>query len=346
VTCRVDATSLPSSASTKAGDNVSLTIRRFHYAGAANGGVSRTTTRDTEVHWICAGRQRYEVDARAPSIHAAWHGRYQLAAEQRAVVLDDEVFLVLNAGHSLTGNFRRGVAGRALGIYFSPDLLAQAFDVIGRNADLILGPSSDGERPLFLEHVRTRNPAITSVLRFIAHHIEHGIEESLWYEEHVTLLLERVLRNEADIGRQVSALTRARLRTRREMYQRVARVTDLIHSAYEQPLTLRELADAARWSMFHMLREFKAVHGESPYEYLQRRRTEAAVRLLQATDLAVAEIAERVGFDDRSTLVRRLRRYHGIGPRELRALAQAEGEVAPLRSSVAQRFSQEVVSVR
>ena len=84
--------------------------------------------------------------------------------------------------------------------------------------------------------------------------------------------------------------------------------------------------------MFHMLREFKVVHGQSPYEYLQRRRTEAAVRLLQSTDLAVAEIADRVGFDDRSTLVRRLHRYHGIGPRELRALAQRpEGDVAPRR---------------
>ena len=242
--------------------------------------------------------------------------------------------------------FRRGVAGRALGIYFSPDLLAQAFDVIGATRNLNPGPSSDGERPLFLEHVRYAQSRdhLGAALHRAPHRAWH--RGAALVRRACYLLLERVLRNEADIGRQVSALTRARVRTRREMYQRVARVTDLIHSAYEQPLTLRELADAARWSMFHMLREFKAVHGESPYEYLQRRRTEAAVRLLQSTDLAVAEIAERVGFDDRSTLVRRLRRYHGIGPRELRALAQAEGEVAPLRGSVAQRFSQEVVSVR
>ena len=301
-----------------------MTIRRFHYTGAANGSPPKSPTRDTEVHWICAGRNRYEVDARVPSIHAAWHGRYQMVVDQRAVALDDEVFLVLNAGHSLNGGFRRAAAGRALAIYFSPELFAQAFDAIGANAETILAPSSDGERPLFHEHVRPRHSAIASVLRFIAHHIEHGIDEPLWYEEHVALLLERVLRNEADIGRHVAALTRARARTRREMFQRVARVTDLIHSAYEQPLSLHELAGAARWSMFHMLREFKAVHGQSPYEYLQRRRTEAAVRLLQSTDLAVAEIADRVGFDDRSTLVRRLRRYHGVGPRELRALAHGD----------------------
>jgi AraC family transcriptional regulator len=308
---------------------VSLTIRRFQFAGAPYGNVpSRSPTRETEVHWVIAGRSRYEVDARVPSIHAAWHGRYSLSVDQRSIALDDEVFLVLNSGHALNGSFRRSTAGRALAIYFSPELLAQAFESIGRNADAILGPTAEGEseRPLFFEHIRTRHRAIASVMRFIAHHLEHGIEEPLWYEEHVLLLLERMLRNEADTGRQVTALTRARERTRREMFQRVARVTDLIHSAYEQPLTLPELASAARWSMFHMLREFKAVHGLSPHEYLQRRRTEAAMRLLQGSDLAVAEIAERVGFDDRSTLIRRLRRYHGLGPRELRALARTAGE--------------------
>jgi AraC-like DNA-binding protein len=308
---------------------VSLSIRRFQFAGATHGNAApRAPTRDTEVHWIAAGRARYEADARVPSIHAAWHGRYSLSVDQRSIALDDEVFLVLNSGHALNGGFRRCTSGRALAIYFSPELLAQAFESIGRNADAILAPADAGEteRPLFFEHIRARHRAIASVMRFIAHHLEHGIEEPLWYEEHVLLLLERMLRNEAETGRQVTALTRARERTRREMFQRVARVTDLIHSAYEQPLTLSELASAARWSMFHMLREFKAVHGLSPHEYLQRRRTDAAVRLLQGSDLAVAEIAERVGFDDRSTLIRRLRRYHGLGPRELRVLARSAGE--------------------
>jgi AraC-like DNA-binding protein len=308
---------------------VSLTIRRFHFAGALNGSVPpRSATRETEVHWIVAGRSRYEVDARVPSIHAAWHGRYSLSVDQRSIALDDDVFLVLNSGHTLNGGFRRAAAGRALAIYFSPELLTHAFETIGRNADAILGRGAEGEgeRPLFFEHIRTRHRGIASVMRFIAHHLEHGIDEAPWYEEHVVLLLERMLRNEVDTSRQVTTLTRARERTRREMFQRVARVTDLIHSAYEQPLTLPELATAARWSMFHMLREFKSVHGLSPHEYLQRRRTEAAVRLLQTSDLAVAEIAERVGFDDRSTLIRRLRRYHGLGPRELRTLARMEGE--------------------
>jgi hypothetical protein len=67
------------------------------------------------------------------------------------------------------------------------------------------------------------------------------------------------------------------------------------------------------------------VHGISPYEYLQRRRTQSAARLLCSTDLAVAEIAERTGFHVR-TLVRRLRRSRGLGARALRMLAHETTE--------------------
>jgi AraC family transcriptional regulator len=69
------------------------------------------------------------------------------------------------------------------------------------------------------------------------------------------------------------------------------------------------------------MREFKAVHAISPFEYLQRRRTQTASRLLCSTDLSVAEIAERTGFHVR-TLVRRLHRSRGVGARALRTQSQ------------------------
>ena len=116
---------------------------------------------------------------------------------------------------------------------------------------------------------------------------------------------------------------------RRETFTRLARVTDLIHSCYDRPLTIDELAEAAHWSRFHMMREFKAVHGISPYEYLQRRRTQTAARLLCSTELSVAEIAERTGFHERSTLVRRLRRSRGLGARALRMLAHDGARTQP-----------------
>jgi AraC-like DNA-binding protein len=145
-------------------------------------------------------------------------------------------------------------------------------------------------------------------------------DDPLWYEEQVSFLLPRLLGLEVALARTVDGLTHMKSWKRRETFVRLARVTDLIHSCYERALTIEELAGAAHWSRFHMMREFKAVHGISPYEYLQRRRTQVAARLLCSTDLSVAEIAERTGFHVR-TLVRRLRRSRGLGARALRTLA-------------------------
>jgi AraC family transcriptional regulator len=159
------------------------------------------------------------------------------------------------------------------------------------------------------------------VMRYIAHHISTGVDDPQWYEEQVSFLLRRLLGHEVALVRTVNAMTHMKSWKRRETFMRIARVTDLIHSCYERPLTIDELSAAAHWSRFHMMREFKAVHALSPYEFLQRRRTQTATRLLCTTDLSVAEIAERTGFHER-TLVRRLRRSRGIGARALRTLAQ------------------------
>jgi AraC family transcriptional regulator len=81
---------------------------------------------------------------------------------------------------------------------------------------------------------------------------------------------------------------------------------------------LSDMARAAYLSRHHFLRLFKHVHDVTPHEYLQRKRTSVAARLLRSSQLAVEEIVKQVGFDSRSTLFRAMRRFHGVTPRECR----------------------------
>ena len=278
----------------------------------------------TEIRWLPAGRAVPETIASVPSVHAAWNGSYSLCVDGHAALkLEDEVFVALNAGHTLTTRGRRDPSACLLSVYFSPDLLEKALEALApADRDLLIACSHDGPFRLF-EHVRDSDRSLASVMRYIAHHASTGIDDPQWYEEQVSFLLRRLLGHEVSLARGVSNMTHMKSWKRRETFMRLARVTDLIHACYERPLTIEELAEAAHWSRFHMMREFKAVHGISPYEYLQRRRTQSAVRLLCSTDLSVAEIAERTGFHVR-TLVRRLRRDRGLGARALRMLAQEE----------------------
>ena len=276
----------------------------------------------TQIRWSPAGRAVPDTIAGVPSVHAAWNGSYSLSIDGHAPLkLEDEVFLALNAGHVLTARGRRDSNASLLSVYFAPDLLTQAFDSLPpAERDLLTACSQENSFRLF-EHVRDSDRSLASVMRYIAHHASTGIDDPQWYEEQVSFLLRRLLGHEVSLARSVCNMTHTKSWKRRETFIRLARVTDLIHSRYECPLTIDELAEAAHWSSFHMMREFKAVHAISPYEYLQRRRTQTAARLLCSTDLSVAEIAERTGFHVR-TLMRRLRRSRGHGARALRVLAQ------------------------
>ena len=95
-------------------------------------------------------------------------------------------------------------------------------------------------------------------------------------------------------------------RNRREILRRVSLATDFIHSNYDKPLMLGDMAQAAFLSRHHFLRLFKRIHDVTPHD-LQRKRTTVAARLLRGTELAVEDIVKQVGFDSRSTLFRALR---------------------------------------
>jgi AraC family transcriptional regulator len=302
-------------------------ISRFAATNGTSAGAH--TAQGTEIHWLPAGRTAPEVVAGVPSVHAAWNGSYPLCVDGHSLKLEEEVFLVLNAGHTLTTRGRRDPGSCLLSIYFAPELLRHAFEALPPpDRELLLSGSQDGSLQLF-EHLRDCDRSFMSVMRYVAHHICAGIDDPLWYEEQASFLLSRLLAHEVSVARAVGNLTHMKSWKRRETFTRLARVTDLIHSSYDRALTIDELAAAAHWSRFHMMREFKAVHGISPYEYLQRRRTQTAARLLCSTELSVAEIAERTGFQERSTLVRRLRRSRGVGARALRMLGHEGARTQP-----------------
>lgn len=67
---------------------------------------------------------------------------------------------------------------------------------------------------------------------------------------------------------------------------------------FAEPLQVAELATIANLSQGQFHRSFKSLTGTSPFEYAKRLRLQMAAALLRETDLTVAEIGSRVGWDD------------------------------------------------
>jgi AraC-like DNA-binding protein len=248
-----------------------------------------------------AGVQVFECAG--PSIHGAIGGRYELCLERRTLVLDEDVCVMARPERRLRGRLRTGAS--ALALCFPPDALVR------------IGGVDDDSR--ICEHLRTHGRATEQAMRQIAGQLDAGFADPAWYEEQAYFILGRLLsRGQAQ----------PRTASRRLLAERLARATDLIHSAYERPLSLADLATAASLSTFHMLRAFKDLHGVTPYEYLQRRRLAAGLRLLNATDEPIREIAGRVGFADVRSFRRMAMRELGLGPRLLREDKKSGGPKA------------------
>ena len=170
----------------------------------------------------------------------------------------------------------------------------------------------------FLESLQPHDKLVSPVLRFIRLHVLRGIEDEAWYDEQLNFLLERMLAHRNGLIERIDALELIRTSTRREIFRRISLATDYLHSNYRQPIDLESLGKAACLSKYHFLRLFTRVHGITPHQYLLRKRAKTALRLLQTTPLDVCEIASSVGFAQRHALLRQMRRWTGLSPREIR----------------------------
>ncbi len=261
----------------------------------------------------------YTLDGRRHALLSAWHGSEEVAVDGRRIVVDDDTWLLSSGGplsvrirasrnvHSLTILFRPGMPEEVLDALTTPD------DRMLENGEIAAGPALP-----FAPHLHTHDRSVTPVLLFIRRHCEMGLDDALWYEEQLAFLLERLLINHRHLLARVRQIPVRRASTRREILRRVSLATDFIHTNYAKPLMLSDMAGAAFLSRHHFLRLFKQIHEVTPHEYLQRKRTSVAARLLRSSQRQVDEVVKEVGFDSRSTLFRALRRFHGLTPRACR----------------------------
>jgi AraC-like DNA-binding protein len=99
-----------------------------------------------------------------------------------------------------------------------------------------------------------------------------------------------------------------------DLNRRLLRARDAMDRAYAEPLDVPAVAAVAHMSEAHFIRSFRAVFGETPHRYLQRRRVERSMFLLRETDRSVTDICLDVGFSSLGTFSRTFRDIVGESP--------------------------------
>jgi AraC-like DNA-binding protein len=100
------------------------------------------------------------------------------------------------------------------------------------------------------------------------------------------------------------------------VYIHLLRAKDLIDREYAEQLDVPALSQAAHASTAHFSRSFKRAFGETPHQYLLRRRIERAKELLRGTDMSVTEVSLEVGFKSLASFSTAFRELVGAPPSE------------------------------
>jgi len=110
---------------------------------------------------------------------------------------------------------------------------------------------------------------------------------------------------------------------RSRAHENFQRCRALLDAHAESPATLEQVAAIAGLDVSSVCRLFRRFQGESPYQYLLRRKMTVAAELLLDRNCAVKEAAQLVGFSDPFHFTRCFKAVHGVPPSRLRRAIQA-----------------------
>lgn len=244
---------------------------------------------------------------------------YRINGQPRIVQPDQ--FLVVSHGSEVEVEIASPEPVHGVCVFFSTHQIRDVWHTLQTDDALLLDTPTRGDTtPAFHEHVFTaRHNLLGQRLATLAHRISTqpvavpNLTDDLFYELAVHLCQQQQTHR-----RHLTQLPAQKRTTREELYRRLLLARDYMHDTLTEPTRLSDMAAVACLSDYHFLRTFKAVFGESPYQYVLRLRLQKAVDLLRYGSLSIGEIAIICGFDEVQAFTKLFRKQHGLGPMRFR----------------------------
>ena len=249
------------------------------------------------------------------SLKSVVRGAARYHTPQGHYLLTPDSFLILNDGqrYSLEFEGRGGVQTETLCPFFQAGFLEQAaagdLDDIDRAA-----PALD-----FCERLYPRTGVVGRLLADLHTGLRGPRASAPWLEDRMYALAQSLAALRLQVRDEAQSFPGRRPATRMELYRRLYRGRDFLMSCYDQPLTVAAAARVAALSPFHFQRMFKLAFGQTPMQFLQETRLEAARRLLAHTGDDVTAICFAVGFESLGSFSWLFRKRFGVSPRAFRA---------------------------
>ena len=121
-------------------------------------------------------------------------------------------------------------------------------------------------------------------------------------------LAENLVQSQTHINQKIAQLPALKKQTQEELFRRVSLVSNYIEEAFQSKINLEDLAVMACLSKFHLIRSYKAIYGQSPYQHILQKRLDLAQVLIQKGQSSLEEITLETGFSDAKNLKKALKK--------------------------------------
>jgi AraC-like DNA-binding protein len=246
-----------------------------------------------------------------------WYG-----IDNREVAVRSGQFLILNDDQVYSCRIPQGIDTKVLSVFFQKEFAISVFQDLHRSEDALLDdPWSAGSQiPEFFQTLHAIEPNLASRLSSLMAALDTFGYDRSRTDEYLVFLLQHLLRtyrSETCMLMQVKAIKPS---TQKEIFKRLCVVKDILHSSFQESIDLSWLSEQACLSMPQLIRQFKSVYRQTPYQYLIAIRLHHAAQWLNETTMPVQEITWRCGFEDASAFCRAFRVRYGLSPERFRSL--------------------------
>ncbi len=149
-----------------------------------------------------------------------------------------------------------------------------------------------------------------SFLNLVLHLIEKfcGRETAIWCSKMAEIEFDRMDQNQFSVFNG----------QKEHKDEEVKIVQEFVEQNYSEKISVESLAGKASTSVRNFIRRFKKATNNTPIEYIQRVRIEAAKKKLESTTLKINEVMYDIGYNDDKTFRTIFKRYAGLTPLEYR----------------------------
>ncbi len=255
---------------------------------------------------------RLQADSLSLKYTISGYEKYYINNNQYKV--ESGKFIITPPDLTIDAKFSNPTPVESLCIQLSNDLINAAFNNLIFSNDL-----SENMRAINLVHdlnVYQSIEANTTVQSTVNSIIQHFNSPEIIAEK-LQLMAQEVCNIQLQLNTKLVRIERIKKSTKSEIFHRIEKAKNFIELNFKDEINLDLIAENSALTKFDLIRYFKQIYQQTPYQYLMHLRLLRAKELIFENKYALETIALKLNFADLPSFSKAFKNYFGISPSKI-----------------------------